>query len=103
MLKVIPKAKLAAVAKKKKITVAKSWGKEKIAEKLSLDELRKLYAAFKPKPVKKVVKKKVVKKKPVKKKVVKKKVTKRKPVKKRPVKRKVVKKKTLKRKIKKRR
>ena len=82
MLKAITKDKLVSTAKKKKVEVAKSWPKEKIADALSYDNLRKLYkevTAKKPvkkkttsakRAVKKVVKKKTVKK-PVKKKTAK--------------------------------
>ncbi len=96
MLKVIPRVKLASAIKKKRKKVPMSWNKEKIAEQLSFDELRKLYGSVKVKParkkvVKKKVKRKVVKKKPARKKVVKKKV-KRTVVKKKPARKKVAKK-----------
>ncbi len=86
MLKVITKSKLVAAVKKKRKKVSVSWNKEKLAEQLSFDELRKLYASEKAKEkptkkkkvVKKVAKKKVTGKKPTKKKKVVKKVAKKK-------------------------
>ena len=97
MLKAIPRVKLASAVKKKRKKVPMSWNKEKIAEQLSFDELRKVYAGLKT--VGKTIKKKVVKKK-VSRKVVKKKVVRKKPAKRKVVRK--VKKKTTKRKVKRR-
>ena len=78
MLKVLTKAKLIAAARKKRIKVAKSWTKEKIAATLPFDVIRAAYSsvkakkpAKKKKPVKRKVKK-VKKKKPARKKKAKK-------------------------------
>ena len=91
MLKVITKSKLVAAVKKKRKKVSVSWNKEKLAEQLSFDELRKLYASEKAK-VKPTKKKKVVKK------VAKKKVSGKKSTKKKKVVKKVAKKKVKRRK-----
>ena len=94
MIEALTRAKLVTAVKSIIKKVPLNWNKTKIADKLSLAELTKLFGSVKPKVVKKkVVKKKVVKKKVVKKKVVKKKVVKKKPAKKKVVKKKVVRKK----------
>ncbi len=83
MIEALTRAKLVTAVKKKIKKVPLNWNKTKIAGKLSLAELTKMFNSVKVKVVKKkVTKKKVVKKKPVKKKVVKKKVTKKKVVRK---------------------
>jgi hypothetical protein len=86
MLKVLTKAKLLAAARKRRIKVAKSWTKGKIATALPFDVIRSAYSSMKkPAKKKKVVRKKkpvrrkkaVKRKKPAKKKKV---VRKKKPV-----------------------
>ena len=94
MIEALTRAKLVTAVKSKIKKVPLNWNKTKIAAKLSLAELTKMFSSVKPK----VVKKKVVKKKVVKKKVTKKKVVKKKPAKKKVVKKKVTKKKVVRKK-----
>ncbi|MCK4730011.1 MAG: hypothetical protein KAT28_01710 [Candidatus Aenigmarchaeota archaeon] len=82
MIEALTRAKLVTAVKSKIKKVPLNWNKTKIAEKLSLAELTKMFNSVKTKVVKKVVKKKVVKKKVTKKKVVKKKPAKKRVVKK---------------------
>jgi len=62
MLKALTKDQLLAIAKKKKVKVAKSWTKDEIAAKLPFDAIRAAYSTIKSKSSKKTSKKKVTKK-----------------------------------------